>query len=637
MAPRVYRRVVSWAAILGLQSVACSAPRADTRVLVLGFDGMDPKFIERHADRLPHLMRLAGMGGFVPLETVMPPQSPVAWSTVITGLTPGGHGIFDFVHRDPHGITPFSSMAKTTPPRWFLDVGPYTFPIGGGTIPLRQGRPFWHALEDEGIETSIIKMPTEFPPQPASGGAISGMGTPDMLGTFGTFQFFTTDPDEFVMGEVSGGEVRRVELDRGHVETMLLGPRNDFVQARPRVPVAMSIDVDDDHHAARIEIGGRAIVLAEGDWSDWVQVEFDLVPWLRQPSGIVRFFLKEAGPEFKLYASPINIDPRRPEQRVSYPSDFAAEVAASVGPFYTQGMAEETKALSARLFSREDFVVQANLVFDEEVAMYEHLLDRFTDGMMFHYFSTTDQAAHMLWGDYEAQLVPIYERADAIVGHTLERIDDDTILLVISDHGFQRFDKQVHLNTWLHQEGFLALKRGARPSRTPGFGDVDWSRTTAYAMGLNGLYINLAGREELGIVDSADAEAIGARLGERLLAWRDPANGNPVVEQLYEPRRRFAGDHLEFAPDFLVGFVPPYRMSPETGLGAVPPVAIEDNPDEWIGDHCMAHEHVPGVLFANRSITKANPSLHDIPVTVLSAFGIQPTEDMVGGDVFAAP
>ena len=79
--------------------------------------------------------------------------------------------------------------------------------------------------------------------------------------------------------------------------------------------------------------------------------------------------------------------------------------------------------------------------------------------MMFYYFSTTDQAAHMLWGDHEADLVPIYERADAVIGKTLDAIGDDTTLLVMSDHGFARFDKQVHLNTWLMEEGFLVLRR----------------------------------------------------------------------------------------------------------------------------------------------------------------------------------
>jgi hypothetical protein len=105
---------------------------------------------------------------------------------------------------------------------------------------------------------------------------------------------------------------------------------------------------------------------------------------------------------------------------------------------------------------------------------------------------------------------------------------------------------------------------------------------------------------------------------------------------VYRPRDYFEGDELAYAPDLLVGFLPPYRMSSATGLGAVPATVIDDNEDEWIGDHCMAHDQVPGVLFSNRPILAEHPRLHDIPVTVLRAFGVEPPEVMVGVDLLSA-
>lgn len=603
---------------------------------MLGFDGMDPKFVERHADRLPNLMRLAKQGSHQPLETVMPPQSPVAWSTVITGLTPGGHGIFDFVHRDPVDRSPFSSMAKTIPPRWTLKIGAYSIPLAGGeTIPLRKGEPFWTLLEDRGIPTSILKMPTDFPTQPASNGAISGMGTPDMLGTFGTFQFYTDNPEKWFPPRVSGGEIYRVKVQDDRIQTVFRGPENSLLTTSPRIEVPLEVEIDRDNNTALVQLGATKTVLERGQWSDWVTVDFELVPNLKSASGIVRMYLRQLEPHFELYLSPINIDPSAPEAAISSPSDFAAHIVDEVGPFYTQGMAEETKGLSAHVIDRDEFVQQAHIVFDEEIAMYEHVLGDFVSdpgGMMFYYFSTTDQAAHMLWGDYEEKLLPFYEQADAVVGHTLDRIDDDTLLLVISDHGFQRFDRQVHLNTWLAQERFLVRKDGGSAN----FEGVDWSQSQVYAMGLNGLYFNKEGREVGGIVKDDEIPKIRERLERRLLALRDPENGNPIVERLYEPQAIFEGDAMEFAPDLLVGFYPPYRMSPEAGLGELPDIVVEDNPDEWIGDHCMAHDHVPGVLFSNKVVTKPNPSLHDIPVTILSAFGVEVPPTMVGGDLFEA-
>ena len=366
-------------ALLGASLAACGkTAKTDTHVLVLGFDGMDPKFVRRHADRLPNLMRLAEQGGFTELETVMPPQSPVAWSTVITGMTPGGHGVFDFVHRHPHDVTPFSSMAKATPPEYTLEVGEMIIPLSGGeTVPLRKGEAFWQRLSDAGIPSTMMKMPTDFPPLPATNGAVSGMGTPDMLGSFGTFQFFTDDPAEYVKQEVSGGEIYRVDVIGGHVSTTLYGPVNTFFAGELRTESPIEVDVDRARRTARVEVAGEVLVLQEGDWSEWVEVDFELVPYMMSASGIVRFFLKEAYPGFKLYASPININPKQQDVPISDPPEFGAEIAEEVGLFYTQGMAEETKALSAHLISREEFIKQAQIVFTEEIDIYRHLLGEY--------------------------------------------------------------------------------------------------------------------------------------------------------------------------------------------------------------------------------------------------------------------
>lgn len=618
-------------------TAACKPPATDKKVLVLGFDGMDPKFVRRHKDRLPNLMRLAEEGGFTELETVMPPQSPVAWSTVITGMTPGGHGVFDFVHRHPEDATPFSSMAEAIPPDLTLQIGPYVVPLTGGeTIPLRKGRAFWEVLEEANIPSVMMKMPTDFPPLPAAQGAVSGMGTPDMLGSFGTFQYFTDDPDEMILDHVSGGEIHPIQIVQGRIDTTLEGPVNAFLAEEPRTEAEVRIDVDKKRRSARIEIGEEVIVLSEGDWSEWVHVDFELMPYLKSARGIVRMYLKEVHPNFKLYVSPVNIDPQAPEVAISEPEEFAADIAEAVGPFYTQGMAEETKGLSAHLLSRDDFITQSHLVYDEEIEIFHHLLGKFDQGMMFYYFSVTDQAAHMLWGDYEEDLIPVYERADGVVGHAMDTIGDDTTMIVISDHGFARFDREVHFNRWLMDEGFLSLDDPANAGPDPGFVHTDWSRTKAYAMGLNGLYLNRVGRETNGIVTDAEVDDLLDELEEAMLDWVDPETGEHVILKLYRTSE-FEGDEMAYAPDALIGLAPPYRMSPATGLGAVPNNTINDNPDEWIGDHCMAHDSVPGVLFSNRAITGEKPRLHDIPVTVLTAFGITPPSQMVGKNVLELP
>ena len=583
MPARSFTALLPWAHLALALPLGCGAtPSSDIKVVVLGFDGMDPKFIKRHADVLPNLIRLGETGGFSDLETVMPPQSPVAWSTVITGLTPGGHGVFDFVHRDPTDVSPFSSMAEAIPPEYTLEVGDYVIPLDGGeTIPLRKGKAFWEVLSDANIAATMMKMPTDFPPLPAaSGGAISGMGNgPTCSGSFGTFQYLTDDPDEFVLGDVSGGEVYRVDVIENHVESAIYGPVNSFLKDEPRTEARVSADLDPITQTARIEIGDEVLVLAEGDWSEWVHVDFELMPYVLAASGIVRLYVKEVHPHFKLYVSPGQRRPAgtRRSRSASLRSSRWASPRRSV-LFIRQGMAEETKGLSAHLLTRQEFFEQANIVYDEEIALYRHLLNEYKGGLLFYYFSTTDQAAHMLWGDYEDMLIPIYEKADEVVGHTLDTISDDTTLMIISDHGFARFDREVHLNRWLMDEEFLALDDPENAGGDIGFVHVDWENTEAYALGLNGLYINKVGREADGIVPEAEVQEVKDRLTKELLKFRDPETGDLVVEKVYDPSKEFEGEQMEFAPDLLVGFSPPYRMSPATGLGAVPHVQVQRQP-----------------------------------------------------------
>src|ERR1700733_7329323 len=114
------RKCGAIAALLIVSSACHRSEAHGKKVIVLGVDGMDPGFLERHWKELPNVVRLKNMGGFQRLRTTTPPQSPVAWSTFITGLDPTEHGIFDFVHRDPKTMQPYLSTDKTLEPRFIL-------------------------------------------------------------------------------------------------------------------------------------------------------------------------------------------------------------------------------------------------------------------------------------------------------------------------------------------------------------------------------------------------------------------------------------------------------------------------------------------------------------------------------------
>lgn len=355
-------------------------------------------------------------------------------------------------------------------------------------------------------------------------------------------------------------------------------------------------------------------------------------------------------PTLSLYVTPINIDPSNPGgQRISEPADFATRISSELGRFYTTGFQEDHKALSNKVFSDLEFQQQAGYVLNERLKMLEYATDHYQDGLLFFYFSSTDVQAHMFWWDsdekhplrtpgearkYHRVIVDLYKQMDKVVGRINRRYGDEATIVAMSDHGFCIFRRQFNLNTWLRDNGYLNP-----PFATSLLGPrrgtlVDWSKTRAYGLGLNGLYLNLAGRERDGIVRLGDREALLNEISEKLLAVRDPANGKPVIAQVDRSDQVYSGPYASTAPDLIVGYQRGYRASWATVLGNITEEVLTDNSSAWSADHCIAADEVPGVIFSNRPIRRENPSLIDIAPTILAEFGVDVPPTMTGGRLF---
>jgi predicted AlkP superfamily phosphohydrolase/phosphomutase len=620
--------------------VACHGSRtsAGKAVIVLGFDGFDFEMAKRMMaeGRLPNLSKLASMGAFQPLGTAMPPQSPVAWSNFITGLDAGGHGIFDFVHRDPKTMIPYLSTSRAEASDKKLKIGRYQVPLGSDKVELlRHGQPFWEPLEKRGIRTTIVRMPANFPPSGTASEELSGMGTPDILGTYGTFAYYTSDPYTWAGKDISGGKV----YDVGFVETVaegkLYGPSNPFLVDAPKIEAPFTVYIDPDEPVAKLVVGSEERILEVGEWSDWVPIGLDLVPTQSVPV-IARFYLKEVRPVFGLYVTPLNLDPMSPAMPISTPESFAAELASATGRFYTQGMPEDTKAFKEGVFTPAEFVAQAHLAGEEVERQFAYVLDHFREGLLFYYFGNGDQVSHMMWrpmdkahpayksddAPFEAVVAKIYEHFDAIVGQTLPRVEAGATLVVMSDHGFTSWRRAFHLNTWLKEQGYLALVNPDLKQDPGLYGNVDWSRTRAYGLGLNGLYINVAGREKDGIVDPGQRQALAKEIGAKLLEARDPRTGERAVTRVQLLEEYRDRGHLDVGPDLVVGYAKGMRGSNESALGAVGPQVVTDNTEQWSGDHCMDPDAVPGVLFSSRPLQKPVAKLEDLAAAILAEFGV---------------
>ena len=646
-------------------------PPARPGVFVLGVDGMDPVILQRLIDagRLPHFQALAGEGGFQALGTSNPPQSPVAWSNFVTGMDPGGHGIFDFLHRDAKTYLPTSSATPPPedPPPYFA-VGDYFIPLGGGDlINNRTGQPWWDALHAAGVTTEVYRIPGNYPPTPSEARTLSGMGTVDMRGGYGVYTWFTDQPlppgDK--KGDIQLVTVEDYDLDgagdtvrgtlKGAPDIFRLPPGQipgdaDYLTA----PVRFSLDPAED--VVLVEVGDARAVLREGEWSPWLPVSFDALPAGLLPlGGAVRFYAKQLRPTFQVYASPVNMASDAPPQAITTPDDFSGEVHDAMGgQFYTQGMPEETNALKDGTFDDDDYESQVHRVMEDAERMLEVALDRFSPGdATFFYLSDIDLQCHMLWrhGDPKTPGAPphpaydaasaahhaddiehYYENVDRLLGEIRAGLPAGSLLLVMSDHGFQPFTRKVHLNAWLRDNGYLVLK-GGKTTGHIAHGDVDWSRTRAYAIGFNGLYLNRAGREGEGIVTDAEAGPLMDELAARLLALTDGPAATNAVLLVDRSTAVYSGPRVAEAPDLVIGFNAGFGHSDESTLGEVPAVVVEDNTSRWSGNHLMAPEVVPGVLLANRPIDGSGHEITDVTATLYAWFGLTPPAGSTGQPV----
>lgn len=228
-----------------------------------------------------------------------------------------------------------------------------------------------------------------------------------------------------------------------------------------------------------------------------------------------------------------------------------------------------------------------------------------------------------------------YRACDAVVGKAFQYADDQTLFITLSDHGMNSFRRGLNLNTWLYHNGFLSLKKGETPGADAGdfFHSVDWSQTKAYALGLGGIYLNVRGREEKGIVSPQDGERIRTDLIKGLTGLVDAERGKMAVTSVLAREQIYSGPFTAEAPDLLVNFSEGYRVSWDTPLGGVPEKLFEDNVKKWGGDHVIDPALVPGVLLMNQPFRGDDPSLVDLAPTILAALGVPKGGEMEGNSL----
>jgi len=607
--------------IMGGVKMLQGESRFDRKVVILGFDGLDPKIIEEMMAKgeLPNFSSLKEKGSYRRLKTTNPSQSPVAWTGFATGKNPGKSGVFDFIMRDPKTYTLSLSLSNVEK---------------GKAKRVIKGKCFWQYTSSKKVPTVIIGCPVTFPPDKIYGKMLSGMGVPDILGTEGTFTFYTTKP----LGETKdiGGNVFRVRKSSVMIMN-LIGPKVAGLMGKAEnTKVPFKVSFLSDPKKVSINFQGKSFQLKVGQWSDWQEVSFKL-GLFKGAKGIFKMYLVETEPEFKLYISPINFDPKVPFFQISFPKNYSKELAKEIGFYYTQGMPMDTWAVNEKRLGEEPFIEVAKEVLREKKAMLDYELKHLKKGVLFCYFESPDIIQHMFWRytdknhplyqedapqEYKEMIRSWYKKMDSILGETMKELDEKDTIIVLSDHGFNTFRRAAHLNSWLREKGYLKLKNPYAESGVELLGDIDWSKTKAYSIGFGAIYINQKGREAEGIIaPGRESELLKEEISKRLKEWQDEKYRSSVINNVYSKEDLFWGDYTKNAPDLYVGFNIGYRASWQTALGAVPNNLIEDNLKKWSGSHLFDPVLIPAIIFSNLEIKQEQPSIYDIAPTVLKIVG----------------
>jgi predicted AlkP superfamily phosphohydrolase/phosphomutase len=507
-------------------------------------------------------------------------------------------------------------------------------------------------LANDGVDSTVVKMPSNYPAEDMKRGrALAGMGTPDIYGGHGTFTLYSTRDEDLLLDLGDKGHIYPALFDEQHrFFGQIEGPANTLkIEPEPTF-VDFVAYWDRRHKTARIDIGGREVLLEQGKLSPWVPISFNLLSPLASVSAITRFQLLEADKGFRLYIYPPSIDPSDPAQTISSPSGYSQELSEKVGTFHTLGLPADFNGIKTEVLSMGDYITQSEGIMAESRQLFNYEFERFrkvSSGLLFFYFSSADQGSHIYWAlgdtahpahkpsealEFGDQIARMYVQFDEVVGQLMAQLPASVPVMLLSDHGFAPLRRQINLNTLLYEQGFLNFY-GEPDTSMSLITQADWDQTEAYALGLNGIYLNQLGREGNGIVPSQRRDEVLGRIRDGLLAYKDPENGESPFARVFITSEIYKGANLKLGPDIIVGCKSPYGLDYSAATGGIAEKGVIPNTSRWSGDHIIDPHMVPAMLMTNFKRSDKTPVIWDLAPTILTLFGQVPPEIMRGKSV----
>jgi predicted AlkP superfamily phosphohydrolase/phosphomutase len=577
------------------------------KTILVGFDAFDPIIFERlhNAGKTPNLNKIVEQGGYSRFNVSNPPQSEVSWTSIATGLNPGGHGIFDFVHRNPHT---YSRQVSLLPSKSGI--------VGRQFIPPFTASTIFNAAVDDGYPATSLWWPATFPArQDSPVSTLPGLGTPDIYGRLGVGISYSLE-------QADESKKTRVELlsdiGRGRFTGMITGPQKPSMRGMKASSLNFELWINDDH-TGQLIINNKRISLKLGEWSPVVELPFKVGLGI-VIKAVTRIILTKIKPFPSIYFLPLQLHPLHSPWPYGTPKKMMKSIWNKYGPYLTLGWPQDTTGLEEGFIDDNQFLKLCDDICRNRENTFLSMIENFNEGVLACVFDSLDRIQHMFYRDRMYIVESWYIKLDQLFGRVLNKVEekpdhDDIQILVVSDHGFGPFKYRVSLNNFLIEKEYL---KPEDPGDVGNLNQVIWHETRAYAVGLNSLYLNQEGREGEGIIKDDKSPLLLQQIKNDLTSWIGP-DGKHVINNVRTNAEAFTGPYSEYGPDLVIGYNSGYRASSETGMGEWGNSSIEENLDHWGSDHCIDSDLVPGVLFLNRGMNNLNhPSYKDIPFLVVN-------------------
>ena len=265
--------------------------------------------------------------------------------------------------------------------------------------------------------------------------------------------------------------------------------------------------------------------------------------------------------------------------------------------------------------NKEAFIEDAHETLDARFEAFKHYVEADDWDLFFGVFMTTDRVNHFLFehyeegGEYGEEFLAFYEKVDRYLGELRGMLDEQTTMVVASDHGFTTLDHEVKCNVWLERNGWLSYEDDDHE----GLGDIS-DETEAYSLIPGRFYVNLEGREPRGAVPREEYESVRDELKAELEALEGP-DGRKVADRVVTGEEAFRGDHDDIAPDLVV--VPNHGFDLKSGFKSGDEVFD-------VGPRNGMHSFDNACLFVDDDSARiADADLYDIAPTLLDLMDLE--------------